>query len=96
MELVFSNLSTNLNYILQCNIAKFIFMPIITILLSYVFQLEENMRYIAVLYSCMPTSGVSHALAKELGGDDEGMKTIMTTMIISSLLSLAFFTYIIS
>ena len=86
----------NLTYILQSNITKLILMPIITIILCKVFTLNNDLKYVAVLYACMPTAGSSYIIARQLGGDPESMKFITTSMIILSLLSLIIFTYIIT
>ena len=83
-------------YILQANISKLILMPIVTILICQIFMLHNDLKYVAVLYACMPAAGSSYIIANQLGGDQESMKSITTAMIIFSLLSLTIFTYIIT
>lgn len=85
----------DISYMMQSNIAKLIIMPIITILMCILSGINTELKHIAVLYACMPVAGSSYIIAKELGGDEECMKSIITSMIMFSLLSLTSFTYII-
>ena len=86
----------DLLYVYQANISKLILMPMIAILICKIFMLNNDLKYVAVLYACMPPAGSSYIIANQLGGDKESMKSITTSMIIFSLLSLMIFTYIIT
>ena len=86
----------NIRYVYICTIGKMFIFPIITILICKIFFLSNSLTQIAVLYSCMPAASSSYIVAKYYGGDTESMVSIITTTTLFSLLSLMFFTYIIT
>ena len=92
----FALITENIRYVYICTIGKMMIFPIITIIICKIFFVPKDLMSIAVLYSCMPTASSSYIIAKHYGGDTESMVSIITTTSIFSLLSLMFFTYIIS
>jgi malonate transporter len=92
----FAFTNENIRYVLICTIGKMVIFPIVIIIMCKIFFLPNNLTEIAVLYSCMPTASSSYIIARHYGGDIESMVSIITTTTIFSLLSLMFFTYIIS
>ncbi|RXJ83852.1 AEC family transporter [Arcobacter cloacae] len=71
--------------------AKFIILPIFIYVLGNLFNLNETMIAILVLFSLLPTAPSSFILARQLGGDLPLMTTIITVQTLVSALFIILF-----
>lgn len=74
--------------ILLSSIGKLVIAPVLTYALCRWLNIETDLAKVVIITSAMPTAISSYILAKQLGGDAEGMAQIITFQIIAAALTL--------
>jgi len=68
--------------------AKLLLMPFLVLLLSRHLQLEAAVTLVVVLFAALPTSVSSYILARQLGGNEHLMASIITAQTLLAMLSM--------
>lgn len=82
--LVLGDLKSTKKDIFISSFAKFLVLPIFTYILAVLFNLDEDLTAILVLFSIMPTATSAFILARQLGGDTKLMSAIITVQTLVS------------
>lgn len=77
------------------SIAKLIFTPLASWGLCILVDANPDLTKVAIIFSAMPTAISSYILAKQMGGDADGMAQIVTMQTILAAFSIPVFLYIV-
>lgn len=88
--LVIKEINSSKNEIFNANIAKLIITPIIMFLVAKLFNLDDFMISILIIFAVLPTAPSSFVLARQLGGDVNLMSSIITVQTLVSVLFIIF------
>lgn len=83
--LVLKEIKDNKKEIITSSLAKLVLFPVLTLLLSKFFNLNDLMSSILIIFASLATAPSSFVLARQLGGDIKLMSSIIT---IETLLSI--------
>jgi len=86
--LTFGSLFDNKLAILLSSMGKLVITPAVTYGLCTLLNVETDLAKVVIIFSAMPTAISSYILAKQMGGDAEGMAQIITFQIIAAALTL--------
>lgn len=71
--------------------AKLIFTPLLSWGLCVFLEIDPNLTKVAIIFSAMPTAVSSYILAKQMGGDADGMAQIVTVQTILAAFTIPIF-----
>ncbi len=94
--LQFSNIIEVKSELLVSTIAKLIIKPIIIFILALPFGVSEMALAVILIFTMMPTAPTSYVLAKQLGGDEKLMSSIISVQTIVSIFTISVFLQLIS
>ena len=86
--LKFGSFFDNKLAILLSSVGKLVITPAVTYALCIMLNVEADTAKVVIIFSAMPTAILSYILAKQMGGDADGMAQIITFQIIAAALTL--------
>ncbi|MCF6189396.1 MAG: AEC family transporter [Cocleimonas sp.] len=86
--LKFGSFFDNKLAILLSSMGKLVVTPALTYALCIMLNIETDIAKVVIIFSAMPTAISSYILAKQMGGDADGMAQIITFQIIAAALTL--------
>ncbi len=86
--LKFGSFFDNKLAILLSSMGKLVITPAVTYGLCIMLNVEADIAKVVIIFSAMPTAISSYILAKQMGGDADGMAQIITFQIIAAALTL--------
>ncbi len=72
---------------------KLLVLPLITFGFLFVFEVTGVMAQIAMVYACVPTAGNAFILAKQMGGDEKAVASIITWTTAAAFISMPVILY---
>jgi malonate transporter and related proteins len=90
------DLALKIKPILISNSLKLIAFPIIAYFVAKFMELSQLEVIVAVIFASVPTAASSHALAKQFGGDEQLMTSIVTTQVALSFITIPVILAVIS
>jgi len=90
-SLKFGTVFKNKLAILLSSTTKLIFAPLLIWGLCILLGIDAAFAKVAIIYGAMPTAVSAYILAKQMGGDAEGMAQIITFQIIATIFTLPMF-----
>jgi len=84
--LVIKEINSSKNELFISNIAKLILTPLIMFFIARLFELDNQMLAILIIFAVLPTAPSSFVLARQLGGDIRLMSSIITVQTLLSIL----------
>ena len=90
------DLALKITPILISNSLKLIAFPVIAYFVAKFMGLTQLEVIVAVIFASVPTAASSHALAKQFGGDEQLMTSIVTTQVVLSFITIPVILAVIS
>ena len=90
------DLALKITPILISNSLKLIAFPVIAYFVAKFMELSQLEVVVAVIFASVPTAASSHTLAKQFGGDEQLMTSIVTTQVALSFITIPVILAIIS
>ena len=88
--LVLKEINSSKSALVISSIAKLILTPLIMFFIAKLFELDNQMISILILFAVLPTAPSSFVLARQLGGDISLMSSIITVQTLLSILFIIF------
>ena len=82
------DLALKITPIIISNSLKLIAFPVIAYFVAIFMELSQLEIVVAVIFASVPTAASSHALAKQFGGDEQLMTSIVTTQVALSFITI--------
>ena len=90
------DLALKITPIVNFNSLKLIVFPLIAYFVATFLGLSQLELVVAVIFASVPTAASSHALAKQFGGDEQLMTSIVTTQVVLAFITIPIILAVIS
>lgn len=91
----FSSLRKHMKYVIGVIGVKMIFVPVIAMVISVIFDLTEVQRFIYLTIFATPVAASSYAMAENMGGDGELAGELVVTSTAASIVTIFFWIFIL-
>jgi len=82
------DLTLKITPIIISNSLKLIILPVVVYFIATYFKLSQVEIVVAVIFASVPTATMSYTLAKQFGADDQLMRSILTTQVALSFITI--------